>query len=51
MIVTVAAPGDPVDDATKALAGRPAEVDVGTLTIDRATTEEEVPAAISHSIH
>jgi hypothetical protein len=41
MIVTVAAPGDPVDDATKRWPDDRPQIDVGTLTIDRATTEEE----------
>ena len=40
MIVTVAAPGDPVDDATKAWPADRRQVDVGTLTIDRAQAEE-----------
>jgi catalase len=40
MVVTVAAPGDPVDDATKPWPSDRPQVDVGTLTIDRATTEE-----------
>jgi len=40
MIVTVAAPGDPVDDATKLWPDDRPQVNVGTLMIDRATTEE-----------
>jgi catalase len=41
MIVTVAAPGDPVDDATKPWPSNRPQVDVGTLTIDRASIEED----------
>jgi catalase len=40
MIVTVAASGDPVDDATKAWPADRRQVDVGTLAIDRAEAEE-----------
>jgi catalase len=40
MIVTVAQPGDPVDDATKPWPADRRQVDVGTLAIDRAATEE-----------
>ena len=41
MIVTVAAPGDPVDDATKRWPDDRRAIDVGTLTIDRATDRRE----------
>jgi catalase len=40
MIVSVAAPNDPVDDATRAWPGDRPQVDVGTLIVQRATTEE-----------
>jgi catalase len=40
MIVTVAQPGDPVDDATKPWPADRRQVDVGTLTINRAAAEE-----------
>ena len=40
MVVTVAAPDDPVDDATKAWPADRQQIDVGTLTIDRAEAEE-----------
>jgi catalase len=41
LVVTVAEPGDVTDDATKAWPKERASVDVGTLVIDRASTEEE----------
>lgn len=40
MIVTLAEPGDPVDDATKTWPAERSRIDVGTLTLTRATTEE-----------
>jgi len=40
MVVTIAASGDPVDDATKAWPADRQQVDVGMLTIDRAQAEE-----------
>lgn len=43
MVVTVAAPDDPVDDATKAWPADRRQVDVGTLTIERAQAEEDGP--------
>ena len=41
MVVTVAAPEDPVDDATKPWPADRQQIDVGTLTIDRAAVEED----------
>jgi catalase len=41
LVVTVAEPGDVTDDATKTWPKERANVDVGTLVIDRASTEEE----------
>lgn len=40
MIVTLAEPGDPVDDATKTWPADRGSIDVGTLTLTRAATEE-----------
>lgn len=40
LIVTVAEPGDPTDDATKVWPANRNRIDVGTLTIDRALIEE-----------
>ncbi len=40
MIVTVAQPGDPVDDATRPWPADRRQVDVGTLAINRAAAEE-----------
>jgi catalase len=40
MVVTIAAFGDPVDDATKAWPADRQQVDVGMLTIDHAQAEE-----------
>jgi catalase len=43
MMLTVAQPGDPVDDATKPWPADRPQVDVGTLTINRASAEEKGP--------
>src|SRR6195256_976310 len=43
MMLTVARPGDPVDDATKPWPADRPQVDVGTLTINRASAEENGP--------
>jgi catalase len=43
MIVTVAEPGDAVNDATKAWPSERDMIDVGTLTIERATLEDNGP--------
>jgi len=43
MMLTVAQPGDPVDDATKPWPADRPQVDVGTLTINRASAEENGP--------
>ena len=40
LIVTVAEPGDPTDDATKVWPAERRRIDVGTLVIDRALAEE-----------
>ena len=40
LVLSVAAPGDPVDDATKAWPADRRQVDAGILVITRATTEE-----------
>ncbi len=40
LIVTVAEPSDPTDDATKVWPANRSRIDVGTLVIDRALTEE-----------
>lgn len=43
LVVTLAAPGDPSNDATKAWPANRERVDVGTLTIDRAEDEADGP--------
>ena len=40
MIVTLAEPGDPVDDATRTWPAGRSTIDVGTLTLVRTSTEE-----------
>ena len=40
LIVTIAEPGDPTDDATKVWPADRSRIDVGTLVIDRALAEE-----------
>ncbi len=41
LILTVAAPGDVTDDATKAWPAERQQIDAGTLTIDRATPQRD----------
>jgi catalase len=41
LIVTIAEPSDPTDDATKVWPANRNRIDVGTLVIDRALTEED----------
>jgi catalase len=43
LVVTVAAPGDPTNDATKAWPAEREHVDVGTLVVDRAQDEADGP--------
>lgn len=44
LIITLAQPGDPIDDATIPWAPDRKQVDVGTLTIDRVESEDTSPA-------
>jgi catalase len=40
-VLTVAAPGDPIDDATKQWPANREQVDAGTLVIERASSQED----------
>jgi catalase len=41
LVLTVAAPGDPIDDATKQWPANREQVDAGTLVIERASSQED----------
>lgn len=43
LIVTLAAPGDPTDDATRAWPEGRTEIDAGTLSLERAAPEDDGP--------